>query len=40
LEDKFKLLDEYNIVLKEEDIVKRNNVKDAWLEFLAMLDKI
>jgi len=40
LEDKFKLLDEYSIGLKEDDIVKRNNVKDAWVEFISMLERI
>jgi len=30
LEDKFKLLDEYSIILKEEDIMKRNGLREAW----------
>jgi len=40
LEDKFKLLDEYSINLKEEDILKRNQLKEAWTEFCAMLERI
>jgi dynein heavy chain len=40
LEDKFKLLDEYSIILKEEDILRRNNLRDAWLNFNLMLDRI
>jgi hypothetical protein len=40
LEDKFKLLDEYNIVLKEEDIARRNNLRNAWANFNVMLDRI
>ena len=30
LEDKFKLLDDYSIILKEEDIQRRINLRDAW----------
>lgn len=30
LEDKFKLLDEYSIILKEEDILRRNTLREAW----------
>ena len=40
LEDKFKLLDEYSIVLKEEDIGKRNNLREAWNNFNLMLERI
>lgn len=40
LEDKFKLLDEYSIILKEEDIAKRNGIREAWSNFNVMLDRI
>ena len=40
LEDKFKLLDEYSIILKEEDIMKRNGLREAWQSFNVMLERI
>lgn len=40
LEDKFKLLDEYSINLKEEEIVKRSILKAEWGEFCLMLERI
>ena len=40
LEDKFKLLDDYSIILKEEDIQRRINLRDAWQNFNLMLDRI
>jgi len=40
LEEKFKLLDEYSIGLKEDDVLRRNSVKEKWLEFAQMLDRI
>ena len=33
LEDKFKLLDEYSIILKEEDIARKNGIRAAWANF-------
>ena len=39
LEDKFKLLDEYSIALKEEDVVKRNTLREEWQKFLGLLER-
>lgn len=39
LEDKFKLLDEYSIALKEEDVIKRNTLREEWQKFLSLLDR-
>ena len=39
LEDKFKLLDEYNLVLKDEETNKRNMLRQEWQEFVLMLDR-
>ena len=39
LEDKFKLLDEYSIALKEDDVVKRNTLREEWQKFLALLER-
>ena len=41
LEDKFKLLDEYSnsIALKEEDVVKRNTLREEWGKFLSLLER-
>ena len=40
LEDKFKLLEEYSISMREDDIQKKNSLRDAWQEFVAMLERI
>jgi len=40
LEDKFKLLDDYNILLKDDEMLKRNNLRTAWANFNIMLDRI
>lgn len=40
LEDKFKLLDDYNILLKDDDTLRRNNLRTAWANFNQMLDRI
>lgn len=39
LEEKFKLLDEYNIALKEDDVIKRNTLREEWGKFLALLER-
>lgn len=39
LEDKFKLLDEYNLALKDEETNKRNMLRQEWQEFVQMLDR-
>lgn len=39
LEDKFRLLDEYSIPLKEEDVVKRNTLREEWAKFLSLLER-
>ncbi len=40
LEDKFKLLGEYSMNLKEEDNIKRMGLVKAWQDFNLMLDRI
>jgi len=40
LEDKFKLLDDYSINLKEEDILKKSQIKLEWANYCQMLERI
>ena len=39
LEEKFKLLDEYNLALKDDEMNKRNMLRQEWQDFCVMLDK-
>lgn len=39
LEEKFKLLDEYNLALKDDEMNKRNMLRQEWNDFCVMLDK-
>lgn len=39
LEEKFKLLDEYSLALKDDEQTKRNNLRQEWNDFCNMLDK-
>ncbi len=40
IQDKFKLLEESAISLKEEDMQRKNNLRAAWTTFQEMLEKI
>lgn len=39
LEEKFKLLDEYNLALKDDEMNKRNMLRQEWNDFCIMLGK-
>lgn len=39
LEEKFKLLDEYNLALKDDEMNKRNMLRQEWNDFCVMLEK-
>ena len=40
LEEKFALLESYQVNLKEEDMQKRQGLRDAWVKFNEMLEEI
>lgn len=40
LEEKFALLESYQVNLKEEDMAKRQGLRDAWTKFNEMLEEI
>lgn len=39
MEEKFKLLDEYNLALKDDEMNKRNMLRQEWQDFCVMLDR-
>lgn len=40
LEEKFKLLEDYQINLKEDEIYRKNTLRDAWIKFGDMLERM
>ena len=40
LEDKFKLLDDYSIPFKEEDMIRRQTLREEWSSFNLMMERI
>lgn len=40
LEEKFKLLEDYQINLKEDEIFRKNTLRDAWIKFGDMLERM
>lgn len=40
LEEKFKLLEDYQINLKEDEIYRKNTLREAWMKFGDMLERM
>jgi len=40
LEEKFKLLEDYQINLKEDEIYRKNTLREAWVKFGDMLERM